>query len=72
MNVLVFKTNVMDIKQVNLISEKIDISLGYRKWDFDLKHPNKIFRVEVLYTTPSEIIDLFKILGYSCEEIILK
>ena len=69
MTVLVFKTNVQNLNQLKLIENKLNVALGFRKWDFDLNVPDKIFRVEVLSTTPLEIINLFKRLGIYCREL---
>ena len=70
MEVLVFKTNVKDIEQVNSISHRLNEALGFRKWNFDLDDCDKIFRVEVLTTPSNEIINLFDSLGYYCEELL--
>ena len=72
MRAFFFKTNIASSDQIEAIRDRLNQSLGFREWSFDLEHPNKIFKVEVLTTSPKEIIDLLEELGVNCIEILLQ
>ncbi len=65
MKMLYFNTDITDYDQIEAIRNTLNHSLGFREWSFNLETKDSIFKVEVLTTSPEEIIDLLKRLGVS-------
>jgi hypothetical protein len=67
--ILVFKTNVKTLQQVNQLKPKLDSLLPKSKWNFDLEDCDKIFRVEGQDICSLTIIELFLKFRFNCEEL---
>lgn len=69
-SVLVFKTSITsnhEIKQLKPVLNSLIAKNGY--WNFDLEDCDNIFRVETKTISPHAISQVFKSLGFSCEEL---
>jgi hypothetical protein len=67
--ILVFKTNVKTLQQVNQLKLALDNSFSNAKWNFDLEDCDKIFRVEGQDICSLTIIELFLKFRFNCEEL---
>jgi hypothetical protein len=68
--ILVFKTNVKTLQQVNQLKPKLDSLLPKSKWNFDLQDCDNIFRVKGDSISSSAILNLFSKLDFFCEELL--
>ena len=69
MNILVFKTNVEDVKQVRKLSPFIRNMKGVLKWNIDLHDCDKVLRVEAYGLSPHSIEEIIQRAGYFCKEL---
>lgn len=68
--VLVFKTSVETICQVNSLKPLLDALLKENeRWIFDLEDCDRILRVESLRLSPGRIIETVQGTGFYCEEL---
>ncbi|CAL1519512.1 hypothetical protein MMC2321_03261 [Chitinophaga sp. MM2321] len=63
----VFKTNVQQKKQANMLLTTISAHLPLFKVNFDLEDCDRILRVEGINISPEIIINLLREKGYQCE-----
>jgi len=68
-NILVFKTNVEDVKQVKKISPHLRNIHGVLKWNIDLHDCDKVLRVEVDGLSAQSIEVIVQNAGYFCKEL---
>lgn len=69
MNILVFKTNIEDVKQVRKLSPHLSKVQGILKWNVDLHDRDKILRIEADDLLPHSIERILKDAGYYCAEL---
>jgi len=69
MNILVFKTNIEDARQVKKVSPHLSNMEGIQRWNVDLNDCDKILRVETNELLPHSIESLLQRAGYYCEEL---
>ena len=69
MNVLVFKTNIEDTKQVKYLLPYLKALDGIVKWNVDLNDCDKILRVETEYLQPFAVVNILANAGYYCAEL---
>lgn len=69
MDILVFKTNITDVKQVRKVSQFIKSIPGVCKWNVDLQDCDNILRIEAEGITTSMVEDILQKAGYYCEEL---
>jgi copper chaperone CopZ len=69
MNILVFKTNIEDVKQVRKVSPHLRNVQGILKWNVDLHDCDKILRIETNDLSPHSIQEIIKNAGYYCAEL---
>ena len=68
--VLVFKTTVQCIAQVDALREALDLTLrGTGRWNFDLEDRDRILRVESGTHVGERIMELLTGLGFACSEL---
>ena len=65
----VFKTNVLDEEQANMLCELVQNDLMVQRTNFDLEDCDKIFRVESTANIEHKIIALLRLNGFLCEEL---
>jgi hypothetical protein len=70
MNILVFKTNVEDIKQVRKISPHIRNMAGVLKWNIDLHDHDKVLRIVTDVLSAKYIEEKIMSAGYYCKELL--
>jgi hypothetical protein len=67
--VQVFKTNVLDREQADMLCDLIQNELTVQRANFDLEDCDKIFRVESTANVDHQIIALVRLHGFLCEEL---
>jgi hypothetical protein len=68
--IFVFKTAVKTKKQLKQLQPHIDNALPKAKWNFDLHDIDNIFRVDSEENIILTVIDLFRMHGFPCEELL--
>ena len=69
MNILVFKTNVEDVKQVRKLSPFIRNMEGVLKWNIDLHDCDKKLRIVTDVLSAQHIEAAIIQAGYDCKEL---
>nr|WP_294923291.1 hypothetical protein [uncultured Flavobacterium sp.] len=65
----VFKTNVQEAEQSNIIVGKLLEHFPNSVINFDLEDCDKILRIHASSISNNKIIDLMNSFGYQCEEL---
>jgi len=66
----VFKTNVQEVEQSNMIVEKLLEHFPNSLINFDLEDCDKILRIHAAAISNHKIIYLMNSFGYQCEELL--
>jgi hypothetical protein len=69
MNVLVFKTNIEDTKQVKYLSLHLKLIDGILTWNVDLHDCDKVLRIEADKLHPNTVVNVLNSAGYFCAEL---
>ncbi|PWU02025.1 MAG: hypothetical protein C5B52_06225 [Bacteroidetes bacterium] len=69
MDILVFKTNIVDKNQIPLIAKWLSPLNGILKWNIDWHDKDKILRIESNRLQPEEVEIILQKAGYYCEEL---
>ncbi len=69
MEILVFKTNVEDKKQVRKLFKIFRTVQGILRWNVDLHDNDKVLRVETVSISPRSIEQVLQQRGYFCKEL---
>lgn len=69
MDILVFKTNLADKKQVRKIFPVLKVLNGVQRWNVDLHDIDKILRIEAVSISPRYIETVMQQAGYFCKEL---
>ena len=69
MNILVFKTNIEDSRQVKYLSPHLKALDGIIKWNVDLNDCDKVLRVETEQLQPFAVVNVLANAGYYCAEL---
>lgn len=69
MEVLVFKTSVVDQVSVRTLKPELDRLAGKGKWNFDLSDCDNILRIASEKVKPKNAIELLTYFGFSCTEL---
>lgn len=69
MEVLVFKTNIKNKKQVANVSRLIFDLNDILRWNVDLHDCDKVLRIETNQLSPRQVESLLQEAGYVCEEL---
>jgi hypothetical protein len=67
--VQVFRTNVNDPSQAEMLCELVQIDATVQRANFDLDDCDKIFRVESTVNIDEKVIALLRLHGFTCEEL---
>lgn len=67
--VLVFKTNINNLRQVKSIAASLDGCPEILKWNVDLADIDRVLRVEATHAQCGRVIELVTSAGYACEEL---
>ena len=68
-DILIFKTNIMDDYDVEKIASLMTEEPRIKKWNIDLKDFDKVLRIESQYLREQEVIASIRKAGYHCEEL---
>jgi hypothetical protein len=69
MEVLVFKTSVVDQLSVRTLKPELDRLAGRGQWNFDLADCDNILRIASEQVHPEKAIQLLDYFGFSCAEL---
>ena len=69
MEVLVFKTSVVDSSMVHALKPSLDCLAGEGKWNFDLSDCDRILRIASADVRPESAIRLLDQFGLVCHEL---
>jgi hypothetical protein len=69
MEILVFKTNLIDVKRIGDIESSLDVHPNIFKWNVDLHDDDKILRVVANNVAGEEVENMLLNAGYYCEEL---
>ncbi len=67
--ILVFKTNVLDISDAQILYPVLAKHLANTVWTFDLEDRDKILRIDSPDAISGTIVRLLNSSGYECEEL---
>lgn len=70
MEILVFKTNIRNKRQVNIIKPFLKNIEDIREWNVDLQDIDKILRIESIKTSAKDIESIITKAGFECQELI--
>lgn len=68
-NILVFKTNLENKKQLREVQTALNGVEGINSWNTDLEDCDRILRVVSYGVHPERVIQQMRTLGYKCEEL---
>jgi hypothetical protein len=69
MEILVFKTNVENYRQVNTLRRYFKAVAGILRWNFDLSDIDRILRIEADELSPRLVENTLQQAGYFCKEL---
>jgi len=69
MEILVFRTNIKNKKQVAKVSELMYDLDDILRWNVDLHDRDKVLRIETHQLSPRQVETLLNEAGYLCEEL---
>jgi hypothetical protein len=69
MEILVFKTNLSDIKRIHDIEPSLDVHPNVFQWNVDLNDEDNILRVVANNISGEEVENILQHEGYYCEEL---
>jgi hypothetical protein len=69
MDILIFKTNVEDKKQVRKLFPVLRTMQGILRWNVDLHDIDKVLRIEAVSLSPRSIETVLRQAGYFCAEL---
>ena len=69
MEILVFKTNLTDIKRIGDIETSLDVHPNIFQWNVDLNDNDRILRVVANDIGGEEVENMLLNAGYYCEEL---
>lgn len=67
--VLVFKTNVGHIFDIESVKPVLEALPSVRQWHIDMQDVDRVLRIEATKISPKEIILALRHAGYHCEEL---
>ena len=70
MEILVFKTNLINANRIQEVQETLDVHPQIIKWNVDLNDCDNILRIVANKVTSTEIENLVLQSGYYCEELL--
>lgn len=70
MDILVFKTNIEDSKQIKYLSPHLKALNGIIKWNVDLNDCDKVLRIETEQLQPHAVVNVLVNAGYYCTELL--
>jgi len=67
--ILVFKTNINDVKRISDIEPLLDVHPHIVQWNVDLKDCDNVLRIVCRNVAPQEVENILLNAGYYCEEL---
>ena len=69
MEILVFKTNIRNKKQLSVVMPHLEKIRGIHQWNVDMHDKDKVLRVQSIDVAPHTIESTLRQAGYVCEEL---
>ena len=69
MEILVFKTNIRNKKQLSVVMPHLQKIRGIHQWNVDMHDRDKVLRVQSIDVAPHIIECTLRQAGYQCEEL---
>ena len=69
MEILVFKTNIRNQRQLSVIVPHMNNVQGIHQWNVDMHDRDRILRVQSIDVAPQTIEGIVRRAGYKCEEL---
>ena len=69
MEILIFKTNLTDVKRISDVEPSLDVHPDIFKWNVDLNDEDNILRIIANNISGAEVENLLQHEGYYCEEL---
>jgi len=69
MEILVFKTNLTDVKRISDVEPSLDVHPDIFKWNVDLNDEDNILRIVANNISGAEVENILQHEGYYCEEL---
>lgn len=69
MDILIFKTNLSDIKRISDIEPSLDVHPNVFQWNVDLNDEDNILRIVANNISGEEVENILQQEGYYCEEL---
>ena len=69
MEILIFKTNLTDVKRIRDIEQSLDVHPNVFQWNVDLNDHDNILRVVANDISGEEVEKILQLEGYYCEEL---
>lgn len=70
MEILVFKTNLTDVKRISEVKHSLDFHPNIIGWNVDLNDKDNVLRIVSNNIVPSDVESLLMSVGYYCEELV--
>ena len=69
MEILIFKTNLTDVKRISDVEPSLDVHPDIFKWNVDLNDEDNILRIITNSISGAEVENILQHEGYYCEEL---
>jgi cell fate (sporulation/competence/biofilm development) regulator YmcA (YheA/YmcA/DUF963 family) len=69
MDILIFKTNLSDVKRISDIESSLDVHPNVFQWNVDLNDIDNVLRVVSRNISGEEVENILQQEGYYCEEL---
>ncbi len=69
MNILVFKTNLINVLKIKDIESSLDVHPNIYQWNVDLHDCDKVLRILSNSIAAEEVENILLNAGYYCEEL---
>ncbi|MBT1703555.1 hypothetical protein [Chryseosolibacter indicus] len=67
--ILIFKTNILDIQDIEKVASVLDADARVKKWNVDREDVDHVLRIQSDCLDCRHIIELVHKCGYECEEL---
>ncbi|AYB31946.1 hypothetical protein [Chryseolinea soli] len=67
MIILLFKTTILNSRDVNLVAGGLSLLVGVNNWSVDIGDEDKVLRLKTQRNIAEEVVDLLSKHGFSCE-----
>ncbi|MFK7812639.1 MAG: hypothetical protein AB8B59_09105 [Maribacter sp.] len=65
----IFRTSLIDLKDISQVKSVLDILVGKKEWNFDLEDVDNILRIHAATHLNGFLAQELRKLGFECEEL---